>query len=156
MIVRALQLARIAALLLLLVATGWATEARVQSMARVSMEDYWGPWVMTVLLSLAFVIVALLGRLQSHPWPVLAVEVLIAGAVAVVPPIYWAIWLGVGGPWVTAMIGGFAQPLAIAWAAIAGFRVFRQIRQAPTPQERHSSTTASSRHSDEASPVGDS
>ncbi|GAA4873951.1 hypothetical protein [Serinicoccus chungangensis] len=124
----ALQLARIPVLLLLIWATGWTARAKVEAMAEISMADYWWPWAITILLSLAFVVVALLGRLRRHPWLVLSVEAVTAGVVALVPPLSWVLWLGVGGSWVTAMTGGLAQPLAMAWLAIVGFRTVRQVR----------------------------
>lgn len=145
---RALQLARIPVLLLLLWATGWPAQAKMEATARISMEDYWGPWAITVLLGFVFVVVALLGRLHPHPWPVLAIEALVAGVVALVPPLSWVLWLGIGSSWVTAMIGGLAQPLAITWLTIVGFRAFGEMREDPASQERHRATILVSRHSD--------
>lgn len=145
---RALQLARIPGLLLLLWATGWPVQAKVEAMTRISTQDYWAPWAITVLLGFVFVVVALLGRLQPHPWPVLAIEAICACVVAVVPPLSWVLWLGIGGSWVTAMVSGFAQPLAITWLSIVGFRAFNQIRSGQTSQERHRAMVVASRRSD--------
>lgn len=145
---RALQLARVAVLLLLLWATGRPAQATAQSIATGSMEDHWGPWAASVLLGFVFVVAALLGRLHSHPWPVLAIEALVAGVVAVVPPISWVLWLGVGGSWVDAMTGGFAQPLGITWLAIVCFPAFRQVREALTSGERPLDTVTARRDSD--------
>ncbi|WP_298746525.1 hypothetical protein [uncultured Serinicoccus sp.] len=129
--VSALQLARIPVLLMVLWATGWPVRATADALAEVSMADYWGLWALTVLLSLAFVVLALLGRLSPHPWFVLAVEGLAAGVIAVVPPVSWVLWLGVGGSWVTAMSGGLAQTLAVTWLVVVGFRAVRQTRNLP-------------------------
>jgi hypothetical protein len=127
----ALQLARIPALLMLLWAAAWPAEVKTRGIARVSLEDYRLAWALIALLSLAFVVVMLAGRRRWHPWVVLAVEGAVAGVVAFVPPIDWVTWFGVGGSWVTAMGGGFAQGLAMAWLGVVGLRAFHQLREAP-------------------------
>ena len=134
-----LMLARIPVLLILLLATGSVSEAKMSALARISMEDYWGPWAITLVLSLVFVVVALLGRRLPHRWLVLAVEAVVAAVIAIVPPIAWVLWLGIGGTWVTAMTYGVAQPLAITWLTIVGFCAFRQLRDDPTSRDRRTS-----------------
>ena len=98
------------------------------------MEDYWGPWAATTLLGFAFVVIALIGRSRQQSWVVLGLEALVAGVVALVPPISWIMWLGVGGSWVTAMTSGFAQPLAIAWLSIVAVCAFHPLRLASKQQ----------------------
>jgi hypothetical protein len=127
----ALQLARIPALLMLLWAAARPAEAKSRAIARVSLEDYRLAWALLALISLAFVVVMLAGRRRWHPWVVLAVEGAVAGVVALVPPIDWVTWLGVGGSWATAMGAGFAQGLAMAWLGVVGLRAVHQLREAP-------------------------
>lgn len=133
-VLRTLHVARIPILLFLLWAIAWPAQARVRAFAEISVEEYWGPWAVTTLLGFAFVVVALIGRARQHSWVVLGIEALVAGVVALVPPISWIMWLGVGGSWVTAMTSGFAQPLAIAWLSIVAVRAFHQAR--PDPKQR--------------------
>ncbi|WP_281964300.1 hypothetical protein [Serinicoccus marinus] len=134
-----LMLARIPVLLILLLATGSVSEAKMSALARISMEDYWGAWAISLVVSLVFVVVALLGRRLPHRWLVLAVEAGVAAVIAFVPPIAWVLWLGIGGTWVTAMTYGVAQPLAITWLTIVGFCAFRQLRDDPTSRDRRTS-----------------
>ncbi|AXH96635.1 hypothetical protein DV701_11340 [Ornithinimicrobium avium] len=82
-------MARIPILLFLLWAIAWPTQATVLALAEVSMEDYWGPWAATTLLGFAFVVIALIGRSRQQSWVVLGLEALVAGVVALVPPISW-------------------------------------------------------------------
>jgi hypothetical protein len=136
----ALQLARIPALLMLLWSAAWPAEVKTRAIARISQEDYWLGWALIALLNLAFVIVMLVGRRRWHLWVVLAVEAAVAGVVAIVPPFYWALWFGIGGgvgeSWVTAMGGGFAQALAMAWLGVVGLQAFHQLRAAPEALSR--------------------
>jgi hypothetical protein len=123
-------------LLILLWSTAWPTQAKTRAIAGVSAEDYRGAWALVSLLSLAFVVVVLVGRRRWHPWVVLAVEGVAAGVVALIPPIDWVMRLGVGGSWVNAMGGGFAQPLAMAWLGVVGLRAFHQLREAQEAESR--------------------
>jgi hypothetical protein len=59
---------------------------------------------------------------------VLAAEAIAASVVALVPPMDWVTSLGIGGSWVNAMVGGAAQPLAMAWLGVVGLRSFHQLR----------------------------
>lgn len=127
----ALQLARIPALLMVLWSAAGPAEAKTRAIAHVSLEDYRLAWALIALLSLVFVVVMLGGRRRRHPWVVLAVEGAVAGVVALVPPLDWVTWFGVGGSWVTAMGGGFAQALAMAWLGVVGVQAFHQLREAP-------------------------
>ncbi|OLT41264.1 hypothetical protein BJF86_15995 [Serinicoccus sp. CNJ-927] len=133
------MLARIPVLLILLLATGSVSEAKMSALARILMEDYWGAWAISLVVSLVFVVVALLGRRLPHRSLVLAVEAVVAAVIAFVPPIAWVLWLGIGGTWVTAMTYGVAQPLAITWLTIVGFCAFRQLRDDPTSRDRRTS-----------------
>ncbi|WP_066636133.1 hypothetical protein [Serinicoccus hydrothermalis] len=142
------MLARIPVLLILLLAMGSVAEAKMSALAMISMEDYWGPWAISLVLSLVFVVVALIGRRLPHRWLVLAVEAVVAAVIAIVPPIAWVLWLGIGGSWVTAMTYGDAQPLAITWLTIVGFRAFYQLRDHPTSREQHRRTSTNSVPSD--------
>ena len=130
----AVQLARIPALVVLLWSAAWPVEVKNRALAQVSMEDYRPAWALIALLSLVFVGVMLAGRRDWHPWVVLAAEGVVAGVVALVPPLYWATWFGVGGSWVTAMGGGSAQALAMAWFGVVGLRALHQSREARRPE----------------------
>ncbi len=145
---QAVQLARVPVLMLLLWTTGWTAQAKVEARAEVSMADYWGPWAVSLLLSLVFVVLALLGRLRWHSWLVLAIEAVVAGVVAIVPPLSWVLWLGVGGSWVTAMTGGLAQPLGLTWLTVVGFCAVRQMRTSLTGRQHHHTGTAPPHTSD--------
>jgi hypothetical protein len=115
---------------MLLWAAAWPAEVKTRAIARVSLEDYRLAWALIALLSLAFVVGMLARRSRWHPWFVLAVEGAVAGVVAFVPPIDWVTWFGVGGSWATAMGGGSAQALAMAWLGVAGLQAFHQLREA--------------------------
>lgn len=123
----AVQSARIPALLVLL----WATAPPVEVLNRpiLQLRQVWGPWALVSAVSVAFVVVMLVGRRQRHPWVVLVIEAAVAAAVALVPPVYWVIWGGIDS-WSTAMTGGFAQPLAMAWLGVVGLRALDQVRDA--------------------------
>ena len=122
-----LQLARILVLLFLLRATGWYVEAIRESMTRLQVDGVWGSWAAVSLVSVLFVVVMLVGRRRWHPWVVLAVEAVFAAVLAFVPPIQWVIWFGLNG-WLNAMVGGFVQPLAVAWLGVVVLRGFHQLR----------------------------
>jgi hypothetical protein len=116
---------------MLLWSAGWPAEVKTRAITRVAPEDYRLAWALIALLSLAFVVAILTDRRRWHPWAVLAVEGAVAAVVALVPPIDWVNWFGVGGAWVTAMGGGFAQALAMAWLGVVGLQAFHQLREAP-------------------------
>lgn len=132
----ALQLARILALLFLLRATGWyATTIRAE-VARVQMDELWVPWAGVSLVCVLFVVVMLVGRRRWHPWVVLGVEAVVAAVLAFVLPVQWVLWLGLGG-WSNAMVGGFVQPLAVAWLGVVVMRGVHQLRDANAPDPRN-------------------
>lgn len=124
----ALQLARIPALLALLWATAEPVKSQAQAISILSQEDYRPAWALIAFLSLAFVVLMLAGRRRRHPFVLLAVEGAAAAVVAFTSPMDWVNWLGVGGSWVTAMGGGHAQALAMAWLGVVGLRAFHQLR----------------------------
>lgn len=140
----ALQLARILALLLLMRATGWYVVAIHQGVTRLQMDQLWRPWAAVSLVSVLFVVVVLVGRRHRHPWVVLAVEAVVAAVLAFVPPWQWVIWFGLSG-WSNAMVGGFVQPLAVAWLVAVVLRGFHQLRDAdrPVPQPADGGPTTS-------------
>ena len=123
------QLARIPVLLVLLRATGWYAESLTQAqmgVQRLQLGEVWGLWGIVSLISLAFVVVMLAGRRRWHPWAVLAIESVVAGALAFVPPLQWVVWFHISG-WTTTMVAGFVQPLAMAWLGVVGLRAFHQL-----------------------------
>lgn len=148
------QLSRILVLLFLLRATGWYVNAIHQAQTRLQMDELWGPWAAVSLVSLLFVIVMLVGRRRWHPWIVLAAEAVVAAVVAFVPPLQWVLWFGIGG-WLNAMVGGFMQPLAMAWLGVVALRGFHQLRDGDTAAPRRSGGegAATSDGSDEGSRV---
>ena len=81
----ALPVARIPVLLMLLWATALPIEDMNRATARLDVSSYWGPWALVSLVSMAFVVVMLVGRRRWHPWPVLVVEAGVAATVAFVP-----------------------------------------------------------------------
>ena len=132
-----LQLARILALLFLLRATGWYVNDVHQGVTRIQMEELWRPWAAVSVVSVLFVVVMLVSRRRWHPWAVLTVEVVVAAALAFVPPVQWVLWFGLDG-WLNAMVGGFVQPLAVAWLGVVVLRGFHQLRDADTPGPQRS------------------
>lgn len=148
-----LQLARILVLLFLLRATGRYINAIHEGMTRVQVDELWAPWSAVSFVSVLFVVVMLVGRQHWHPWVVLAVEAVVAAVLAFVPPVQWVIWFGISG-WLNAMVGGFVQPLAVAWLGIVVLRGFHQLREAGTPGLRRSDgSTEAPDGSDESSRV---
>jgi hypothetical protein len=125
----ALQLVRIPLLLIVLWATARPARSRALAMSRLEPADMWTPWVLMCLLSMAFVVLVLVGRRRRHPWLVLALEAGVAAALALVPPTYWLLWRGVDS-WFAVMAGGHVQPLAMAWLGVVGLRAFHQLRGA--------------------------
>jgi hypothetical protein len=123
-----LQVLRTPALLMLLWLTGPAVEARYRAMNRFAAEEMRGQWALVCLLGTAFVVVMLVGRRHRQPWALLAVEAAVAAAIAYVPPLTWITWGGVDGPGAAALVGGLAQPLAMAWLGVTGLCVVEQLR----------------------------
>lgn len=129
----ALQVLRIPVLLLLIRVTARPMEDLREGMGRLQVGDVWGPWLTLAGIGLAFVLVTLVGRRRRHPWVVLGAEVLVAGAVALIPPVQWVLWFGLGA-WSSAMVGGFAQPLSMAWLGIGVATAYHQRRgKVPDP-----------------------
>lgn len=123
----AFQTLRIPVLLLLLRATAQPIEDLRTGQSRLRMEDVWGPWAAVSVLSLAFVVVTLVGRRRRHPWLVLGAEVVIAAVLALVPPVQWVLWLGIG-QWAQGLVAGFAQPLSMAWLGVVAVTAYHQAR----------------------------
>lgn len=122
-----LQTLRIPVLLLLLRATAQPIQDLRTGQTRLRMEDVWGPWVTVSALSLAFVVLMLVARRRRHPWLVLGAEAVIAAVLALVPPVQWVLWLGIGA-WASAMVSGFAQPLSMAWLGVVAVTAHHQAR----------------------------
>lgn len=116
-------------LVALLRATGWYVNAIHQRQTRLQMDELWAPWAGVSLVCVLFVIVMLVGRRRWHPWLVLVVEAIVAAVLAFVPPLQWVLWFSIGG-WSTTMVGGFVQPLAVAWLGVVVLRGFHQLRDA--------------------------
>lgn len=118
------QAARIPVLLVLLAGVGQFQSELVEPVERVEGPTVpWLPWLVLVLLAAAFVAVALLGRTGGAGRVVAAVELVLAGVLALVPPIQWILWLGSSHwlvEWSGALTGiAFVQGLAVAWLVIA-------------------------------------
>ena len=137
----------------LLRATGWYVNDVHQGMTRFQMDELWAPWAAVSVVSVLFVVVMLVGRRRWHPWVVLAVEAVVAAVLAFVPPVQWVVWFGLDG-WLDAMVGGFVQPLAVAWLGVVVLRGFHQLRDADAPGPRRSDgRTATPDGADESSRV---
>jgi hypothetical protein len=133
-----LQIVRIPVLLVLL----WPLAAVSQRMTRyvetidVAGAVTSGVWPLVVAVSLLFVIVAVAGRGERHAPGVLLVEGVIAGGLALVPPVAWMQWFGfapvpgVGPVLVIAAVEGLLHPFAIMWLAIVLWTAVRQWQQA--------------------------
>lgn len=128
--ITALQIARILMLLFLLRATGWYINAIHEGVTRIQVEALWAPWTAVSVVSVLFVIVMLVGRRHRQRWTVLAVEAVVAAVLAFVPPVQWVIWFGING-WLNAMVGGFVQPLAVAWLGVVVLQGFHQLSPNP-------------------------
>lgn len=86
----------------------------------------WLAWLALVVLGAAFMVVALLGRAGGAGRALAAVEMALAGVLALVPPIQWLVWFGFN--WFTAAVGAttgtaVVQGLAVAWLVIAAHTV---------------------------------
>lgn len=123
----AAQWIRLPALLALLWAATPPVVALDQALSRLQGWEVWVSWAQLSVMSMVFVVVMLVGRLERHPWVLLAIEAGVAATVAFVPPIYWVTWRGIDS-WSMAMTGGFAQPLAAAWLGVVVLRAFHQLR----------------------------
>lgn len=138
----ALQLGRIPVLLAVLQATGWYVDEIRAAQTRLQLEELWGPWAGVSLVSVLFVIGMLVGRRRWHPWVVLTVEAIVAAVVAFVPPLQWVLWFGIGG-WIDTMLGGFVQPLAVAWLGVVVLRGFHQLSDGHRANPRRASGSGS-------------
>ena len=137
-------------LVALLRATGWYVNAIHLRQTRMQMGELWAPWAGVSLVCVLFVVVMLVGRRRWHPWLVLVVEAVVAAVLAFVPPLQWVLWFSIGG-WSTTMVGGFVQPLAVAWLGVVVMRGFHQRRDADDPPgpERSAGGAVTSDGSDE-------
>lgn len=122
-----LQALRIPVLLVLLRATAQPIDDLNTARSQLQLEAVWGPWVTVSVLSLGFVALVLVARRRRHPWLVLGAEVVIAAVLALVPPLQWVLWLGIGG-WIHALVAGFAQPLSMAWLGVVAVTAYHQAR----------------------------
>ncbi|MFO8076720.1 MAG: hypothetical protein R6T85_11455 [Egibacteraceae bacterium] len=117
------QVARIPVLLLLLAGIGQFQMDLAHAWQRLlEFGQAAVPWLATVLLGAAFVLVALVGRAAGVGRVLAGVEVVLAGVLALVPPPQWMLWFEVNWftEWVGASIGNaFVQGLAVAWLVIA-------------------------------------
>lgn len=125
----AAQIVRVPVLLLLLRVTARPLEMHREAQGGLAMERIWGPWIMILVITLAFVVIVMLGRRRWHPWALLGVEAAVAAVLAVVPPAQWVLWFGIE-PWLNAMVGGVVQPLAMAWLGVVAVSAFHQRREA--------------------------
>lgn len=131
----ALPWARVPLVVGLLLGAGSALQLQAQPLASLDLSAVWWPWMLGVGLAMVTMIVVLIGRASPQPRTVLAVEGVVAGLLALVPPPAWVVWLGLG-PLTTALGGSsgraFVQGLAIAWLAVV------LVTAARRPEPRHS------------------
>jgi hypothetical protein len=136
---RVLQILRIPALVGLLLAAGTQLGALHRHLTVLETALLWGPWLLMLGCGAAFAVVAVAGRQARHPWAVLLIEVVVAGVLALVPPVLWVLWLRLG--WFTRVMGGdtgnaFVQALALVWLVVAVLTVGRQLLRGTTAQRR--------------------
>lgn len=134
-----LQLLRIPVLLGLLLSSRPLVMQGTRAAVRVETEGVWQVWWWLVLLAMAFVVVALLGRRRPHRAAVLTLEGLIAAVLGLVPPVQWLMWFGIN--WFTEATGAVTgliapmQLLSIVWLGIVVMTGLAQARQT-SPVER--------------------
>ena len=138
-----LQILRIPALVGLLLAAGTQLGALHRHLAVLETTLLWGPWLLMLGCGAAFAVVAVTGRQVRHPWAVLLVEMVVAGVLALVPPVLWVLWLRF--VWFTRVLGGdtgnaFVQALALVWLVAVVLTAGRQLRG--TTAERRGATAA--------------
>jgi hypothetical protein len=89
------------------------------------------PWLALIGLAVVFILAAGHRRDDRHATPILALELVIAFVIAIVPPLIWA--QVAGSTWTQAMGGttgaSYAQMLAVVWFLIA-LRTLRTQRRA--------------------------
>lgn len=131
--VRALQIARIPLLVVLLAAASPFLRAAHRVASRGEVGGIWSAWLPLVVLAVAFVALMHLGRRRRHPWVTLVGEALVAGVLGFVPAVAWIVWFGIH-PW-TRLAGGdssfvgLMQPLAIAWLGVVIVAWVKQTRR---------------------------
>lgn len=92
--------------------------SRAEELARAaSTSAFTAAWVPLTLAVLAFMMVAMVGRRQVPGW-LLAIELVLAGTLALIPRFPWLTWLG-SKELASALSSQFIMPLAIAWFAVA-------------------------------------
>lgn len=109
---------RVVVLVLLLVATGWPHADLMGALTRLDMAAYWPAWLQVAGIGLAFVVVLLVWRRRRQPLWLLGAELVVAAPLALLPPPWWVLRLGVGGFMTDAALTGFMQPLAMAWLGV--------------------------------------
>lgn len=126
-----MALARVAVLLALLMSSGrW--QYRVAAAA--SQLDVRGAsvaWLVMAAIGLAFFAVLIFGRRAPQPPAVLAVELLVAGALGFVPHVVW--FRALGFQWFTQAVGAatadqFVQGLALGWFVVAAASLITSVR----------------------------
>lgn len=126
-----LQTARIPALLAVLwLAEG--LEVRWMSVLREGVPATSEVWMWSVgatLVTIAFTVVLLLGRRRRHPALVLVAELVIGLALALVPPLMWVTWFGIGG-WTDVLLGSTVRTLGAVWLVVVVLHLVRRRRDA--------------------------
>lgn len=130
-----LQLARILALIGLLGLVAEQNRGIYSARASFELAEMQAWWVMATLINSTFIAVVLVGRRATHAWALLAVEAVVAGALALVLPLQWAVWFGFDR-WTYALGDGLLQTLALAWFGVVVATGIRQARDAMAARRR--------------------
>lgn len=128
-----IQLIRIPALIVLLLAGGVLLPRYMREVMAFDVVGALGPWLLLVVVAVVFVVVATAERDHRNPGWLLTIEIVLAALLVLVPQIVWAQVLGVN--LVTDALGGrtgsvFAQMLGVVWLVTAVRTLGRQRRAA--------------------------
>ncbi|HSK23093.1 MAG TPA: hypothetical protein VK906_07960 [Egicoccus sp.] len=123
-----LPVLRVPAVIGLLAAIGWLTDALARQLMRLELDGIWRAWAPVALLGAVTAAVVLAGRQQRHPPAVLVVEAVVAAVLGFMAPVQWIYWFGFGGvsEYLSTVPLGHVQPLAIVWFVTAVGTAWRQ------------------------------
>ncbi|WP_250442900.1 hypothetical protein [Actinotalea sp. C106] len=139
--VKVLQVLRIPALLAVL---WFGSEVELQShmaMQQFEMPELW--WWSTAhgAVILAFAVLVLVGRLRRHPLGVLLAELVVAGALGIVPGFVWVSTFGIGS-WTIGLIDSDVRTLGIVWLVVVVLQLARWRRAVGTGASHDASPEA--------------